>query len=313
MTFAACGGDVATTTPEPSKTYCELACDCEGCSAVEFDYCTDEFEDLSRTAAQMGCEASFRTYNACLETRTCELASLDRSGCDDKFDALSICMGSPPGCPTTGNGVCDEPEGSNTCAEGSDPDDCAAPAPCMSTNNGVCDEPEGTGTCAEGTDQADCNIMLSDCEVYCNSIQSNCIGKNAQYADKATCLATCAVIPPGMPGDTMFNSTACRSYHASAASTDPSSHCIHAGPSGGGICGDPCESFCTIVPKLCPDIYLTAKECMFECSNFPNDEPYDASDTTGDTFACRMYHATIASTQPQTHCPHVPEMSPVCL
>jgi hypothetical protein len=48
--------------------------------------------------------------------------------------------------------VCDEPEGSGTCPEGSDPTDCF----CATKNNGVCNEPEGTDTCPEGSDSPDC-------------------------------------------------------------------------------------------------------------------------------------------------------------
>jgi len=77
-------------------------------------------------------------------------------------------------CPYTNDGDCDEPEGLNLCAEGTDVADCSNPNanygsgsghgtnglhnPCPQAwlGDGDCDEPEGLGLCAEGTDVADC-------------------------------------------------------------------------------------------------------------------------------------------------------------
>jgi hypothetical protein len=91
-----------------------------------------------------------------------------------------------------GDGDCDEPEGLNLCAEGTDVLDCSSPYsnygtgpgwsggrnfgpdtgrtpptntatntgllnPCPYNNDGDCDEPEGLNLCAEGTDAADCS------------------------------------------------------------------------------------------------------------------------------------------------------------
>jgi hypothetical protein len=53
------------------------------------------------------------------------------------------------------DGLCDEPEGTGLCEEGTDAEDCLAVA-CPTQFNGICDEPEGTGTCPEGTDVDDC-------------------------------------------------------------------------------------------------------------------------------------------------------------
>lgn len=316
MVLAGCKGDVKTSSElaEPKETYCEKLCDCEGCSEFEYGECTDDLETTANMAESEGCKAPYMSYLGCVEGGSCNNGSWDVDGCNDTYAALMQCLNPTPSCPTTGDGVCDEPEGTGKCAEGTDAPDCdePPPPPCATISNGVCDEPEGTNTCPEGSDQADCSVAPSSCETYCNTIQSNCTGANAQYPDKATCLATCAAIPAGTLGDMEGNSVACRTYHSGAAQMDSAAHCVHAGPSGGGICGDYCESFCAVVPLVCPDVYLTAKECMFECSMFPNGEPYDASDTTGDTLACRFYHATIASVDPAAHCSHINEASPVC-
>lgn len=59
-------------------------------------------------------------------------------------------------CPWTNDGVCDEPQGTDACVEGTDTEDCSTDSGCPWTNDDECDEPEGTGLCAEGTDSADC-------------------------------------------------------------------------------------------------------------------------------------------------------------
>jgi hypothetical protein len=346
MALAACQGDVKTSATGPGASYCDVVCSCEGCSSAELESCSEEIKGLSDMADQAGCGMPFSSYLGCLEGASCENGLADESGCSDKYTALSQCLNAAPGCPSAGDGVCDEPEGTGACAEGSDPADCAPPPPpcstlgngvcdepegtntcpegtdqadceeppppCSTLGNGVCDEPEGTNTCPEGTDAADCVVASSDCDTYCTTVLTNCTGFNAQYSSMQTCLATCATLPLGMQSDFTGNSVGCRTYHGTAAKMDPGLHCVHAGPSGASVCGDPCESFCTIVPKLCPAVYPTAKECMFECTMFPDNEPYDASDTSGDTYACRLYHATIASVDPATHCPHVTGASPVC-
>ena len=37
------------------------------------------------------------------------------------------------------------------------------------------------------------------------------------------------------------------------------------------------------------------------------------TDVDGDTLACRLYHASVATQDPVTHCPHVVPASPVCV
>lgn len=82
------------------------------------------------------------------------------------------------------------------------------------------------------------------CAAYCATIGANCAGADAQYGNNDTCLATCAAFPPGTLADVSGNTLGCRNYHAGAAAQDASTHCVHAGPGGDGICGGNCESFC---------------------------------------------------------------------
>ena len=56
-----------------------------------------------------------------------------------------------PACPFLENLVCDEPEGTGVCLEGTDAFDCCATEP------GVCEERSQGGRCPDGSDPDDCD------------------------------------------------------------------------------------------------------------------------------------------------------------
>jgi hypothetical protein len=143
-----------------------------------------------------------------------------------------------------------------------------------------------------------------DCATYCTKIQANCTATNAQYSSSADCMASCSHFPVGAAADTSGNTLGCRIYHAGNAMADPTTHCIHAGPSGGGVCGMPCEGFCSLVTAECPTQYPTANTCATDCAAYAATPPYSSNVTSGNNLSCRIYHATAASTDPTTHCPH---------
>jgi hypothetical protein len=163
------------------------------------------------------------------------------------------------------------------------------------------DDEGGTPDAAGGT--------LS-CATYCANIDANCTGALKQYAMVGQCMATCAFFEEGEFDATTGNTLGCRDYHAKAAEAAPDIHCIHAGPTGGTAnqCGEICESFCTIALAACTganEAYDDMAACMTACGAFETEDAYDAGDTTGNTIECRMYHATVASTTPDVHCPHI--------
>ena len=155
-----------------------------------------------------------------------------------------------------------------------------------------------------------------DCTSYCAAIGAACTAANAQYGATDTCAATCAAFPPGAPGMTSMDTLGCRLSHAALASTAPDTHCLHAGPSGGGVCGSSCESFCTLAQALCTGAnaqFTSAAECMTACAGYATTPAYSATVTSGNSFACRMYHLTAASTAPAVHCPHIGPTSAPCM
>jgi hypothetical protein len=150
------------------------------------------------------------------------------------------------------------------------------------------------------------------CENYCTLIEANCTGANDQFASMQNCLDTCESYPRGMLTDTMGNTLGCRIYHSMAAASDPGTHCGHAGPLGGGECGEPCESFCTIAMGQCPMAYASMDACMTACAGY-RAGMYNTMATSGNTLACRMYHLTVAATDPAGHCGHIGVDSPTCM
>ncbi|WP_159397636.1 hypothetical protein [Sorangium cellulosum] len=153
----------------------------------------------------------------------------------------------------------------------------------------------------------------ASCETYCAAVMANCTDVQAQYGSEASCVAFCEDLPEGAAGEEAGNSLACRAYHAGEAAADPTTHCIHAGPGGGGVCGAPADAFCTVAPEACPDVYADSDACNTEAAGFDATPPYAGPNSTGDTLACRLYHLTEATIDPETHCGHIGEASPVCM
>ena len=84
-------------------------------------------------------------------------------------------------------------------------------------------------------------------------------------------------------------------------------------------CGANCEGFCTIAQATCkapnPAIFPDLSACMTACAGFADTPVYNASITSGNSFACRMYHLTAAaavSVDAVFHCPQIQPVSDTC-
>ena len=156
-----------------------------------------------------------------------------------------------------------------------------------------------------------------DCNAYCTDIMANCAGADQQYADMGSCMGACANLPSdGMAGATSGNTMQCRAYHTSAAKMAPAMHCVHAGPSGAGVCGTICESFCALATATCATEWPDAAACATACAAWtPAGMPYNNTFTSGDTTECRLYHLSVAATDAAAatmHCMHTTDISAVC-
>ena len=193
------------------------------------------------------------------------------------------------------------------------------------TGSGGCFDPDhgedlDLSTTSTGGDEAESSSSgggdeAAACADYCSLVSDHCADDVVQYAGASLCEATCANIPAGVAGDELGNSVACRTFHAILAAEDAAFHCPHAGPAGAGTCGADCESFCTLADRTCGELspFAGAEACIAACAAFPTEPAYSADVPDGDSFACRMQHLTLASLQPEIHCAHIGEDSPVCV
>lgn len=152
------------------------------------------------------------------------------------------------------------------------------------------------------------------CAQYCVVMDDHCQGDLLQYPGIAVCESVCGLMSPGNDGDALGNSVACREHHALLAAEQAEPHCMHAGPSGDTTCGGPCESFCSLALATCSDDgpFVDADACIEECEQWNPEPRYSAVAQDADTYACRLYHLTLASLQPEIHCSHIGTDSPVC-
>ncbi len=145
------------------------------------------------------------------------------------------------------------------------------------------------------------------CAAYCASVTAKCTGGAAQYESEAACVEFCnagnLAWGVGTTADAAGNTLGCRQYHAGAANNDD--HCLHAGPTGGGVCGSYCDVYCDAAIANCTDaneLYASADACQASCANFPSNG--NVNDADGDSVQCRMYHLGAAKGDPAGHCSH---------
>jgi len=188
----------------------------------------------------------------------------------------------------------------------------------------ACGDDDATTT--DAPTAIDAPAVTLDCATYCSQITANCTGANAQYADAAHCMGTCAKFPKGTAvTETTGDTLGCRIYHSGMPSaTTPATHCPHAGPGGGPVadplvaqCGNACESFCTLEIATCgttgapkagiPANYASVDACVATCNTFTKTPAYSPTAPAGNTLACRLYHVTnaaVSDTAAMTHCMH---------
>lgn len=140
------------------------------------------------------------------------------------------------------------------------------------------------------------------CTTYCDKVIDTCgtIGAQAtaQYINAAACKLYCneaAELPSGNSGDQSGDSVECRIYHSGAATLDPTTHCEHAGPTGGAVCGGYCDNYCRLMEVNCGGKFATSEACMAACGAFAVTGA--ANETSGNTVQCRITHAGLAGAE----------------
>ena len=148
------------------------------------------------------------------------------------------------------------------------------------------------------------------CERYCSTVGASCQGSFAVYTSHEACLAVCARLPAGKPGDRNVNSVECRLHAASVASSEVPHYCPIAGPGGNGECGSNCESYCWLMGNTCSEwMPVEQTKCLSDCNKLPDRGGFTTDvagkDYAGNNVQCRLYHVCAAlSDDAEQHCLH---------
>lgn len=164
------------------------------------------------------------------------------------------------------------------------------------------------------------SVATSACADYCSAIASGCAEPRRQYISDSACLAVCKALPEGTVDNPTGNTTSCRADRAVKArdTGEPAQYCSVAGPSGSdaivpaNACGTSCDAFCALTQKICPAQFTSefagqVAQCKAACAALPDKGAFDvgASNQTGNSLQCRLYHLQAATAAPEDHCPHV--------
>lgn len=145
---------------------------------------------------------------------------------------------------------------------------------------------------------------LTLCARYCSTVMENCTGPVQVYESFAVCQRACQVLDPGTPDDRTGNTIGCRFFHAKQIELigEEETECPAAGPGGDGVCGPNCAGYCSLLQGLCPP--ALGVECRATCPELTDLGGFNASQTSGLTLQCRLYHVSAATLDPALHCPH---------
>ncbi len=137
---------------------------------------------------------------------------------------------------------------------------------------------------------ADAPLRELSCTSYCALVAASCSGANAQFASVEQCMHACSDLQVGVYGDS-DDSLGCRLAETVAAQTAPALHCPAAGPFGGGLCGDRCDNYCSVIVLTCNGDsapYTNKTLCWNDCqNNFKFDKNAPEYTDSGNTLNCR--------------------------
>jgi len=164
--------------------------------------------------------------------------------------------------------------------------------------------------CVEASLEETTACVGASCEDYCDLMLEHCEGAYASN-DRSNCLQSCAMLPRAAD-DSDQNSVECRyKYALQAASSEDQEACDPAGFSGGGVCGQVCDTYCDVVMMNCVGesaIYEDRAQCEEVCATMNTEGRYDDWAYTGggrDSVQCRLWHAGPPSVNdPTFHCKH---------
>lgn len=153
----------------------------------------------------------------------------------------------------------------------------------------------------------------SPCAAYCDQLMESCVDANQQFSTHDECLAYCdeaGAWSGTAEDDAMGNHVECRVEELTRETTDLSSRCDRAGPTGGGVCGSLCGNYCDAIMSNCTEenaAFESVDVCLATCSNYLHDDesqPYLTEGMGADNYACRLWHGALPALEdPQNACP----------
>ena len=192
----------------------------------------------------------------------------------------------------------------------------------------------GTATVADDAGEAPRGLT---CAYYCQTINQNCTGNNAEYLidPQTNCTTMCnnlALDQGATIGPSNDDTLRCRIHYAEEAASDPGTNCRFAGALGGGRCGTAsCQEFCQLDLGYCSSAavnvpaYTDTNACVSDCTTGGVDAGLDGGyvmlttgvdlPASGNSLNCRFYHlqnALPSVARAQTHCPHTMPVSATC-
>jgi hypothetical protein len=150
--------------------------------------------------------------------------------------------------------------------------------------------------------QAFCQADKVTCDHYCQLVMSACTDDLAVYESIDQCKSVCGALDLGKPADTTEDTVGCRTYHSYNAfsTSDPGTHCPHAGPGGDTHCGSGnCPAYCKIAADACPTefagAYVDSPGCLEACGKLTgaleSKKTVATAEAGGDSVSCRMLNA----------------------
>jgi hypothetical protein len=166
------------------------------------------------------------------------------------------------------------------------------------------------------------------CSQYCSQISQKCTAA-PQYDDARPpeCESLCRHFPRAEGESPTGNNLECRLARVTSASGERSD-CFAAGRGGDGVCGRPCDAYCSLMQALCPthfgefgageSLADDAAACQSDCSRLADRGDYDPTlggedefDDDDATIQCRLWHLGSAAieveqfgTLDNSHCDH---------
>lgn len=150
----------------------------------------------------------------------------------------------------------------------------------------------------------------SKCQEFCAAVTGKCTGTGTAqkvYDSEAECMSFCAALGTieVKVGKETIDPVACRMNRVLESEKD-ADECTNASPTGGGMCGSPCETYCQLFTATCGDYCQDhpetcwvppADSCISQCEALPAaaNPGFDVKrDHDFDTMQCRMRHLVAA-------------------